>query len=222
MSALYKNALLLKKLYMLKTLGFRYTDEAPFKEEQHLPLPNTLSSLHKEMQKCVLCPLSKSRSSVLFDPRTPSKVKVLVLTDVPSANDDSNGKLFSGKSGEMLEKMLHHVLGLNEEEVYHSALVKCHPPQNRKASDEEIESCHAYLQQEIALLQPQLILAMGEESHKALGGEDKPIQHIHGIYFRHSDGYIVLPTYHPAYLLRNPGAKKESYADLLVAKSLLA
>lgn len=221
MSTLYKNALLLKKLYLLKALSFRYTDEAPFKEEQRLPLPNTLSALHKEMQQCMLCPLSKTRTSVLFDPRTPSKVKVMVLTDAPSANDDSNGRLFSGKSGEMLEKMLRNVLELDEEEVYHSALIKCHPPQNRKASDEEIESCHAYLRQEIALLQPQLILAMGEESHKALGGEDKPMQQIHGIYFKHNDGFVVLPTYHPAYLLRNPGAKKESYADLLIAKSLL-
>ncbi len=146
----------------------------------------------------------------------------MVLTDAPSANDDSNGRLFSGKSGEMLEKMLHRVLELDEEEVYYSALVKCHPPQNRKPDKAEIESCIAYLRQEIALLQPKLILTMGEESYKVLGGEDKPIQQIHGIYFKHSDGYIVLPTYHPAYLLRNPGAKKESYGDLLIAKSLLS
>lgn len=121
-----KNALLLKHLYQLKQLGYAYTSINLYKEkEPDLTLPNTLDSLEKQARECHLCELSKSRHNVVFGEGSPH-AKLMIVGDFPNNSDDSMGKIFTGRTGEILTNMLEKVLGLCRDEVYITNLVKCH------------------------------------------------------------------------------------------------
>jgi DNA polymerase len=215
-----KNALLLKQLYQLKQLGYRYTDVHIFREEEpNFSLPNTLESLEKQAHECHLCELSKSRHKVAFGEGAPH-AKLMLVGDFPSSSDDSIGKVFSGRAGESVTKMLENVLGLKREEVYMTNVLKCKALDTHSPSPTCAHTCHPYLLKQIALVQPKIILAFGEMAYHYLSGDDSNITKVRGGIYE-KEGYKVIPTYHPKYLLRNPSAKKEVFEDLKKVKALL-
>ncbi len=215
-----KNALLLKQLYQLKQLGYRYTDITPFQEEKvDLALPDTLESLQKQALACHLCELSKSRKKVVFGEGNPH-ADILIIGEGPGATEDSSGKPFVGRSGEVLTKMLQNVLGLSRNDVYITNIVKCRPPNNRVPTPTEAHTCQSYLLKQIALIQPRLILTLGATAYHYLTGDDTGITKIRGTIHTYGKA-TLLPTYHPSYLLRNPSAKKEVMVDLLKVKELM-
>jgi len=214
------NALLLKQLYQLKQLGYRYTDITPYQEEKvDLVLPDRLDTLQKQALNCHLCDLSKSREKVVFGEGSPH-ANILIVGEGPGATEDSSGKPFVGRSGELLSKMLQNVLELSREEVYITNIVKCRPPSNRVPTPTEAHTCHPYLLKQIALIQPKLILTLGATAYHYLTGDDTGITKVRGTLHTYENA-ILIPTYHPSYLLRNPSAKKEVFEDLLKIKALM-
>jgi len=214
------NALLLKQLYQLKQLGYRYTDITPYQEEKiDLALPDTLESLEKQAQNCHLCDLSKSRQKVVFGEGNPH-ADILIIGEGPGATEDSAGKPFVGRSGELLSKMLENVLGLSRADVYISNIVKCRPPNNRVPTPTEAHTCQPYLLKQIELIQPKLILTLGATAYHYLTGDDTGITKVRGTVHTYGNATLI-PTYHPSYLLRNPSAKKEVFEDLLKIKELM-
>jgi len=215
-----KNALLLKQLYQLKQLGYNYTSVNIFKEEEpDLTLPNTLDSLEKQAKECHLCELSKSRNKVVFGEGSLA-ANVMIVGDAPSNSDDSAGKVFTGRSGDLLTKMLENVLGLSRKEVYITNVLKCRALDTQSPSPTFAHTCHPYLLKQIELIQPKIIIAFGELAYQYLTGDDSTLEKVRGS-VHEKEGYKVVPTYHPNYLLRNPSAKKEVFEDLLNVKSLL-
>jgi len=216
-----KNALLLKQLYQLKQLGYKYTSVNIFKEDElDLTLPNTLESLEKQAKECHLCELSKSRQKVVFGEGSLSAT-VMIVGDAPSNSDDSAGKVFTGRSGELLTKMLENVLGVTRQEVYITNVLKCRALDTQSPSPTFAHTCHPYLLKQIELIEPKIIIAFGELAYQYLTGDDSALLDVRGT-VHEKKGYKVMPTYHPNYLLRNPSAKKEVFEDLKKVKSLLA
>ncbi len=215
-----KNALLLKQLYLLKQLGYNYTSVNAFKEEEpDLTLPNTLDKLKKQALECHLCELSKSRTHVVFG-EGDSNANILFIGEAPGALEDASGKPFVGRSGELLTKMIENVLGLSRSEVYISNMVKCRPRENAEPTPAEAHTCQPYLLKQIELIQPKIVIALGTTAYHYLSGDDTAISKVRGT-VHEQNGYKLVPTYHPAYLLRNPSAKKEVFIDLKMVKEMM-
>lgn len=215
-----KNALLLKQLYQLKQLGYKYTSLSIYKEEEpNFTLPNTLEALKKQAYGCHLCTLSKSRQKVVFGEGS-LHAKIMFVGDGPSASDDSSGRIFTGRAGELLTKMIENVLGLKREDVYITNVLKCRALNTQTPSPAHIHTCQPYLLKEIELVKPAIIMTFGAIAYQSLTNDDTPLEKVRGIIHNH-DKYTLLPTYHPHYLLRNPSAKKEVLEDLLKIKNYI-
>ncbi len=215
-----KNALLLKQLYQLKQLGYQYTSVTIFKEDEpDLSLPNTLLSLEKQAMECHLCELSKSRNKVAFGEGN-AHADLMIVGDAPSNSDDSAGKVFTGRAGDSLNKMIENVLGVSREEVYLTNVLKCRALDTQSPSPSFAHTCHPYLLKQIELVQPKIIIAFGELAYHYLTGDDSIMDDVHGT-VHEKESYKIIPTYHPNYLLRNPSAKKEVFEDLKKIKALL-
>ncbi len=215
-----KNALLLKQLYQLKQLGYKYTSVIPYQEEEpDFTLPNNIDVLKKQAQDCHLCTLSKSRQKVVFG-EGKLTAKIMFIGDVPSNNDDTLGRIFTGRSGEMLTKMIENVLHLRREDVYLTNILKCRALNTQVLSPTHIHTCHPYLLKEINLVNPKIIITLGESSYHYLTGDNTSIDKVRGI-VQKKDRYTIIPTYHPSYLLRNPSAKKYVLEDLIKIRTFI-
>jgi len=216
-----QNALQLKQLYQLKSLGYHYTNAQLFaQEDEPLELPNTLVDLKKQAQNCHLCFLSKGRNRVVFGEGS-QNTKVMFIGDAPIEIEDRAGEPFLGRGGgEMLTLMIEKVLGLSREEVYITNLLKCHPSSTQVLHESTMHSCKAYLFKEIELVQPQVIVTLGEMPYHYLTNDTTALKEIRGMVSKRG-GYMVVPTYHPNFLLKNPSLKKEVFLDLQKVKGLL-
>ncbi len=215
-----KNALLLKQLYKLKQLGYSYTSVVPFKEEEpDLTLPNTLEKLKKQAHDCHLCLLSKSRTNVVFG-EGDLNADLMFIGEAPGATEDRLGKPFVGRSGELLTKMIENVLHIKRDEVYITNIVKCRPTDNREPSATEAHTCQPFLLKQIELIRPKIIVALGATAYHYLSGDETNISKVRGTIHK-QNGYTLIPTYHPSYLLRNPSAKKDVFEDLKMIKELM-
>jgi len=215
-----KNALLLKQLYLLKQLGYNYTSLSLFKEDKSfIDLPNTLKKLQEQANECHLCQLSKSRNRVVFGSGNPN-ADIMFVGEAPSSTEDSTGKAFDGRSGEMLTKMVENVLKIQREDIYVTNIVKCKPINNSKPNATQAHTCQAYLQKEIELIKPKIVVALGEVAYHYLSGDDTELSKIRGNIYK-KDKYTLISTYHPTHLLRNPSDKKYVFEDLKSIKELL-
>lgn len=215
------NALLLKQLYQLKDLGYKYTSEEPFKEDDKelLELPNNLEALKQQALNCHLCSLAKSRENVVFGEGNPNAT-LMFIGDTPLELEDNQGKPFLGRGGEMLTAMIEKVVGISRQEVYLSNLLKCHPLANKEVNESEYHTCKAYLFKEIELVNPKIIVTLGEKAYHYLTNNLSPLGEIRGTVINR-EKYIILPTYHPSFLLKNPSLKKEVFEDLKKVRGLL-
>lgn len=215
-----RNALLLKQLLQLKQLGYSYTSVTPYKEDEHtLSLPNTLESLKKQAMECHLCELSKSRHKVVFGEGN-TNADIMFVGEGPGASEDSSGKPFVGRSGELLTKMIENVLHISRSDVYITNIVKCRPPNNATPTPVQAHTCQPYLMKQIEIIKPKLIIALGATAYHYITGDETEISKVRGTLYKQNE-YTVIPTYHPSYLLRNPSAKKEVFEDLLKVKELM-
>ena len=144
----------------------------------------------------------------------------MFVGEAPGRNEDLKGRVFVGRAGELLTKMIENVLYIKRESVYISNIVKCRPPNNRAPTSSEALTCRAYLFKEIEIVKPKIIVALGSSAYHYLTNDNTPISQIRGNVIDFNSGKLI-PTFHPSYLLRNPSAKKEAFADMLKVKELL-
>lgn len=202
-------------------MGFEYFQEyRPLSLSKQPALSHNLEELKTSVAQCHLCALAKSRKNVIFGAGN-LKAKVMFIGDNPGVSEDESGMLFTGKSGEMLANMIEKVLLLSKEEVYVTTILKCKTPDNREPTPEKVACCKPYVMQQIQTIRPQIIVALGSTSFHHLTGEyDTPIDKIRGSVLNFGEAKLI-PTFHPSFLLRNPSAKKEVFADMLKVRSML-
>jgi len=205
------NALQLRELYRLKALGFKYTTIKPFShKDSSLELPNTLIKLKQQVSNCHLCSLSKTRDRVIFGEGN-NNAQIMFIGNYPTGIESSV---------EMLTLMIEKVLGLSRTDVYITNLLKCQLPSNQKLHDSYIDSCKSYLSKEIELIQPNIIITLGQLPYQYLTNDNSPLKDIHGNIIQ-KESYKIIPIYHPNFLLKNPSFKKEVFMDLKKVKSIL-
>lgn len=168
-------------------------------------------SLEQECLHCQNCLLSETRTHVVFGTGTP-EAEVLFIGEGPGANEDKQGLPFVGQAGKLLDDML-AMIGLQREQVYITNSVKCRPPQNRDPLNIEKDACHAYLQRQMELMQPKIIVCLGRISATEIIKPDFKITQEHGQFFE-KDGVWMTALYHPAALLRDSAKKPETFEDL--------
>lgn len=213
---------LLKLLYQYRAMGFEYFKEyKPLEQGKEDPfLPNEINSLEKNVSNCYLCDLAKRRKNTVFGEGNLG-AKLMFIGEGPGASEDESGRPFVGRAGELLTKIITNVLELSREDVYIANIVKCRPPENRVPTLEEVAACKPYLIQQIKMIEPKIIVALGSTSFHHLTGEyEMPISKIRGEVLDFGNAKLI-PTYHPSFLLRNPSAKKEVFADMLKVKGML-
>ncbi len=142
------------------------------------------------------------------------------MGEAPGAEEDASGRPFVGKAGQLLTRMI-AAIGLAREDVYIANVLKCRPPGNRPPKPDEVAACRPYLVEQVRLLDPELVIVLGSHAARALLLTERGITSIRGQILVSPEGRRVLPTFHPAYLLRNPAAKREAWMDLKLAATTL-
>jgi DNA polymerase len=172
--------------------------------------------LRRAVEGCVRCPLHESRTQAVFGVGNQS-ADWLIIGEAPGAEEDRLGEPFVGRAGHLLDEMLKG-LGESRETAYIANVLKCRPPNNRDPRPEEAEKCSPYLEQQIALIEPRVILAVGRIAAQRLLGSEAPLGRLRGQVFHYGSArFPVVVTYHPAYLLRRPSEKGKAWHDLLLA-----
>jgi uracil-DNA glycosylase len=172
---------------------------------------NTLESVRELLGDCQRCTLSTERTHIVFGDGNP-KADLLFVGEAPGQDEDIQGKPFVGKSGQLLSKMI-SAMGLSRDQVYIANIIKCRPPKNRNPKPDEIAACSPFLDQQIAAISPKVICALGSFAAQTLLKTDTKISALRGR-FHDLNGLKILPTFHPAYLLHNPGQKRTVWEDL--------
>ncbi|MEN8212720.1 MAG: uracil-DNA glycosylase [Pseudomonadota bacterium] len=182
--------------------------------------PANWESLQQAVSSCRKCPLCQSRSNTVLGTGD-KNARLMVIGEAPGADEDRLGEPFVGRAGQLLTQML-LAAGFPRESVYITNILKCRPPGNRNPNAREISACHDYLQQQIQLVQPQLILAAGGVAATSLLQTDEAVGRLRGSIHHYGAAHVpLLVTYHPSYLLRKPGEKARAWQDLqLLMKQL--
>lgn len=176
--------------------------------------------LEAQVAGCTRCALHETRTRTVFGTGNRA-ADWLIIGEAPGADEDRQGEPFVGRAGQLLTEMLRAV-GLQRREVYITNILKCRPPRNRDPQPEEVACCHGYLQRQIDLIGPRLILAVGRIAAQNLLQSGTPIGRLRGRVHRYGSARIPLVvTYHPAYLLRSPLEKRKSWEDLQLARRVL-
>jgi DNA polymerase len=177
--------------------------------------PLDWDSLRAAVAGCTRCVLSESRTQTVFGVGDPN-ADWMIIGEAPGAEEDRRGEPFVGRAGKLLDEMLRAV-GRNRDAVFIANILKCRPPNNRDPRPEESAACRQYLDRQIDLVKPRIILAVGRIAAQLLLGTDAPVGRLRGTVHRLGDIPLVV-TYHPAYLLRSPAQKRKSWDDLCLAK----
>ena len=176
--------------------------------------------LRQQVAACTLCSLHKSRTQTVFGVGNQS-ADWMIVGEAPGAEEDRCGEPFVGRAGKLLDEMLRAV-GLQRDAVFIANILKCRPPNNRDPLAEEASSCRAYLERQIQLVAPKLILAVGRVAAQHLLGSDAPVGRLRGQKHYLDGGQLpVVVTYHPAYLLRSPTQKRKVWQDLCMARQIM-
>ncbi len=177
------------------------------------------SELRACVAACVRCELSQSRTNTVFGVGNPD-ADWMIIGEAPGAEEDRRGEPFVGRAGKLLDQML-FAIGHSRDSVFIANILKCRPPDNRDPKPDETAACRDYLQRQIALIKPKIILAVGRIAAQTLLASDEPVGRMRGR--QHDlDGIPLVVTYHPAYLLRSPSQKRKSWSDLCLATRLAA
>ncbi len=171
-----------------------------------------LDALAREALSCQLCPLSGKRKNVVFGDGNPS-ARIVFVGEAPGADEDEQGLPFVGRAGQLLTDIIVKGMKLARKDVYICNILKCRPPGNRNPLPEEICKCEPFLKRQLQLIRPSVICALGKFAAQTLLKTETPITALRGR-FHDYEGIKLMPTYHPAYLLRNPPAKKQVWEDV--------
>src|SRR6185295_4401148 len=195
---------------------------APAEHQAIIPLTpvDALEAVRVDIgPECARCKLHQlGRKQIVFGVGNPN-ADLMFVGEAPGADEDQQGIPFVGKSGQLLTKII-EAIDLRREDVYIANVIKCRPPQNRNPERDEIETCEPFLFQQIDLIKPKVIVTLGKFAAQCLLRSEEPISRLRGRLFDYR-GAKLIPTFHPAYLLRNPSSKREVWEDMKLVRSLL-
>ena len=196
-----------------RTLGLEYLDVrwAPAAAQPAAAPRPTLPQVREELGECTRCKLHRQRTQIVFGVGNPAAPLVFV-GEAPGADEDAQGEPFVGRAGQLLTKII-EAMGMRREDVYICNIIKCRPPNNRTPEADEILACQPFLLKQLRAIGPRFICALGGPAAQTLLKTKEPISRLRGRFFDFH-GIPLLPTFHPAYLLRNPHEKKTVWEDM--------
>jgi DNA polymerase len=174
-------------------------------------LPETLEAIRNDLGDCQRCGLAVSRTQLVYGVGNPS-ARLVLVGEAPGREEDLKGEPFVGDAGRLLDRIL-LAMGMRREDVYICNVLKCRPPHNRDPQPEEVATCEAFLIRQIAAIRPQVIVGLGRFAVHSLLKSRVPISQLRGEW-QNYQGIPLMPTYHPAYLLRNPEGKRDVWEDM--------
>jgi uracil-DNA glycosylase family 4 len=178
-----------------------------------------LIAVRQDIGDCTRCKLhTLGRTQVVFGVGNPD-ADLMFVGEAPGGDEDVQGIPFVGRAGQLLTKII-EAIDLTRDDVYIANVIKCRPPGNRNPEPDEIETCEPFLFQQIDIIEPKIIVTLGKFAAQTLLRTDAPISRIRGRVFDYR-GAKLIPTFHPAYLLRNPSSKREVWEDMKLVKRLL-
>jgi len=181
---------------------------------------DALVAIREDLGDCTRCKLhGLGRRQIVFGVGHPN-ADLMFVGEAPGADEDIQGEPFVGRAGQLLTKII-EAIGLRREEVYIANVIKCRPPGNRNPEPDEVEQCEPFLFRQIDSIKPKVIVALGKFAAQSLLRTTDPITRLRGREYKYRDA-ILMPTYHPAYLLRTPSAKREVWEDMKRVRALLA
>ncbi len=190
------------------------TEAAPTEvfDEAVVPLGRrSLAQIREELGECTRCKLHTTRKTIVFGVGA-ENAPLMFVGEAPGEQEDKRGEPFVGPAGELLDKMI-EAMGWSRKSVYIANTTKCRPPGNRDQQPDELEQCIPFLKAQIAAIGPRIIVTLGKPAANQVLGTDAPISALRGS-FHERYGAKVMPTFHPAYLLRDPNKKREVWSDL--------
>jgi uracil-DNA glycosylase len=197
------------------------TDE-PRSKDAKIPIIQpqdvSLEAIREDIGECIRCKLHEHRTHIVFGEGDPN-AKIVFIGEGPGADEDATGRPFVGRAGQLLDKII-AAIGLKREEVYISNIVKCRPPGNRTPERDEVATCEQFLFRQLALIRPSVIVALGSPAFQTLIRTKETITRARGEW-REWNGIMVMPTFHPAYLLRSPEKKREAWEDMKKVRDYL-
>jgi uracil-DNA glycosylase family 4 len=179
---------------------------------------DALAQVRAELGDCQRCKLAGGRKQIVYGVGNPA-AELVFVGEAPGADEDAQGEPFVGAAGQLLTKMI-EAMGFRREDVYICNVIKCRPPNNRNPEPDEVAACEPFLKKQLAALHPRVIVTLGKFAAQCLLRVDTPITRLRG-QMRSYEGIPLMPTYHPAYLLREPSRKREAWEDLQAVMSLL-
>lgn len=211
-------------------LGFIESElDEPMQESPYAGLD--MPALAADAGGCTKCPLHETRTNVVFGAGN-LEADLMFIGEAPGADEDAQGVPFVGRAGQLLTQIIEGGMKLKREDVYIANVLKCRPPGNRNPEPDEVATCSPYLVRQIELVQPKVIVGLGSFAAKLLSGEKTGITKLRGEFYPcnvpglrvlpHKKPPVVMPTFHPAYLLRNPNAKRDVWEDVKKVLAFLA
>ena len=189
-----------------------------------LPLirtPEALAAIREELGDCTRCKLhTLGRTQIVFGVGNPN-ADLMFVGEAPGADEDIQGVPFVGRAGQLLTRMI-EAMGFKRDEVYIANVLKCRPPGNRNPEPDEIATCEPFLFQQLASIEPQVVIALGAFAARTLLKTDAPISRLRGRVHDYRGGAKLIPTFHPAFLLRSPERKRDVWEDMKKVRALLA
>ncbi len=186
----------------------------------HLAQGDSLDLIRSEIgpdcRRCKLCTLG--RSQIVFGVGNP-KARLMFVGEAPGEEEDKRGEPFVGRAGQLLTKII-EAIGLTREQVYIANIIKCRPPGNRNPEPDEIQECEPFLFRQIDVIRPRVIVPLGKFAAQSLLKTTDPITRVRGRQYEYR-GAVLIPTFHPAFLLRNPSAKREVWDDMKKVRAIL-
>jgi DNA polymerase len=178
----------------------------------------TLDEIRADLGECIRCKLHTTRTHIVFGEGSPT-AELMFIGEGPGADEDATGRPFVGAAGKLLDKII-AAIGYTRDEVYIANVVKCRPPGNRKPEKDESSTCQQFLFRQIAAIRPKVIVSLGNTPAEALIGIKGGITRIRGEFYDYH-GIKLMPTFHPAYLLRDATKKREVWEDMKKVRELL-
>lgn len=179
---------------------------------------SSLDAIRDDIGNCTRCRLHEHRTTIVFGEGNP-KARLVFVGEGPGAEEDVSGRPFVGRAGQLLDKII-LAIGLQRQDVYIANIVKCRPPGNRTPERDEVDTCEPFLLRQLAFIHPEVIVALGSPAFQCLLRTREPITKARG-HWRDWNGVRVMPTFHPAFLLRSPDKKREVWEDMKMVRDFL-
>ena len=183
------------------------------------PNPDTLEQIRGDLGECTRCKLHTGRRTLVFGVGNPD-ADLLFVGEAPGRDEDREGVPFVGRAGQLLTKIIASI-GLTRDEVYIANVIKCRPPNNRNPELDEVQSCEPFLFRQLDAVRPKVVMALGAFAIRTLLGTDQSISRLRGRVYDYRGAKLV-PTFHPAFLLRSPDRKRDVWEDMKTVRALLA